>query len=393
MKALKSVGLPFLIILVAIIATSVMIILKPAPEKKEIEDKTFLVEVVPVSLEDVVYRVSSQGEVKPKVQSALTTQVSGIIESVSDVFVNGGMFEAGDVLVTLEQADRQTDVKLAEAEVARATASYETEVARGKVAAEEWRSVNIGKAPELGLRKPQIAGELASLKAAKANLERAKRNLERTVIRAPYNGMVQSKQVDIGQFVSPGMVLASIVSTDYAEVRLPLTDGDLAYLDQSSAVDGSVILRGRVGGKQTQWLAKLTRDEGVMNAQARVIYAVAEVADPYKRADSQAEHILRFGSFVSAEITGAQANNMVVLPRNLVRLDGTVITVDADNKIAIKDVEVQRADDEYVYISAGLAPGDKVAVSAVPNAYDGMPVRLLAEDSPTPSTNAAVTGV
>ena len=110
--------------------------------------------------------------------------------------------------------------------------------------------------------------------------------------------------------------------------------------------------------------------------QSRVIYAIAEVNDPYRR-DAQTQHnMLRFGSFVNADITGATANNIVVLPRNLVRLDGTVITVTEDRKILIKDVEVQRADDEQIYISAGLASGDNIAVSSVPNAYDGMKVRL-----------------
>lgn len=385
MKMLRQAGIPFLIILVAIVVTAGMIIAKPQPEKKEPEDKTFLVEVMPITLSDVTYTVTSQGSVTPKTKSALTAQVSGMIESVSDTFVNGGMFVAGDILVTLENADRKTELKLAEADLARATASYEEELARGKVAAEEWRSVRSGSAPELGLRKPQLAKEQANLLAAQANLERAQRNLARTVIRAPYTGMVQQKNVDIGQFVNPGSVLANIVSTDVAEIRLPLTDNDLAYLDQQSSTVGSVILRGRVGGQNAQWLARLSRDEGVMNTQARVIYAIAEVEDPYKRAGSAAEHILRFGSFVSAEITGAQANDMVVLPRNLVRLDGTVITVTEDNTIAIKDVEVQRADDEQIFISAGLAPGDLLAVSAVPNAYNGMPVRLP-EDIPVTKT-------
>lgn len=392
MNFLRKSGLPLIILLVAVAVMVVLIINKPKPEVKEVEEKAFLVETMPVQLTDITYNISSQGTVEPKVKSALTSQVSGIIESVSEVFVNGGMFSAGDVLVTLEQADRQTELRLAQAEVARAQAAYELELARGKVAAEEWRSVSSDVAPELGLRKPQLDSEKANLQAAQANLERAQRNLDRTIIRAPYSGMVLQKNVDIGQFISTGMVLAQIASTEIAEVRLPLTDNDLAYLDLGAGELGNVILRANVGGRPTQWSARLTRDEGVLNSQNRVIYAIAEVLDPYAREANNLNSILRFGTFVRADITGLSAQNMVVLPRNLVRLDGTVLLVDNEQRIEIRDVEVQRADDDEIFISAGLKSGEQVITSSVPNAFAQMPVRLLEDnESNTSDTNSIVT--
>lgn len=386
MKALRSAGIPLIIVMVAIVVAVILTLNKPKPEKKPLEEKTFLVEVQPVSISDVTYTVKTQGNVMPKVESALSAQVSGRIDSVSDVFVNGGMFKQGDELVRLENADKITDVKLAQAEVSRAQASYEEELARGKVAAKEWSSISQSVATELGLRKPQLAREEASLQAAMANLERAKRNLARTIIRAPYDGIVQQKKVDIGQFVNMGTVLANIAATNKAEVRLPLTDADLAYLNLDASQPGSVLLTGRVGGRTEQWLAKLTRDEGVMNMQSRVIYAITEVEDPYQRDPATSHNILRFGSFVNAEITGVTAENIVVLPRNLVRLDGTVITVTEDREILIKDVEVQRADDEKIFISAGLEAGDNIAISAIPNAFDGMKVRLPGDEPVKTST-------
>lgn len=394
MSFIRKSGLPIIILLAAVVVMVVLIMNKPKPEIKEVEEKAFLVDVMPVEITDITYTVRSQGTVVPKVQSALTSQVFGIIESVSDVFVTGGMFQAGDILVTLEQADRKTELKLAQAELARAEAAYELELARGKVAEEEWRSVgrSASAAPELGLRKPQLDSEKANLKAAQANLERAQRNLERTVIRAPYNGMITQKNVDIGQFVNTGMVLAQLANTDVAEVRLPLTDSDLAYLSLASSEVGNVILFANVGGGLTQWPARLTRDEGVLNSQNRVIYAIAEVLDPYTRDADTAHKVLRFGAFVRAEITGLSADNMVVLPRNLVRLDGTVLLVDDDNRIEIRDVEVQRADDDDIYISAGLQVGEHIITSAVPNAFAQMPVRIAGEASTTvnTSTNTSV---
>ena len=124
-----------------------------------------------------------------------------------------------------------------------------------------------------------------------------------------------------------------------------------------------------------------------MNSQNRVIYAIAEVLDPYTRNADTTHKVLRFGAFVRAEITGLSAENMVVLPRNLVRLDGTVLLVDDDNRIEIRDVEVQRADDDDIYISAGLRAGEHIITSAVPNAFAQMPVRIAGEASTTENTS------
>ncbi len=311
------------------------------------------------------------------------------------------MFAKGDVLVELEKYDYQTDLKLAEAELARAQAALEEEQARGKVAAEEWRSVNTGVAPELGLRKPQLAKEIANVRGAEAQLERAKRNLARTTIRAPYDGLVKAKQVDLGQFITVGSQLGLVYSTEVAEVRMPLTDNDLAYLQLSD--DGEhqpqVTLTAKVAGRKSKWNGKLVRNEGVVDQQQRVIYAIAEIDDPYLRKPNASGNRLKFGRFVQAEIVGDRGEDLVVLPRSVLRLDGTVLVVDPDRVLRIKAVEVQRADEKYAYISSGLQSGELVATSAIPNPFDGMKVRLagdkesygdVAEEESTPIATAGV---
>ncbi len=365
------------------IAIGVMMALKAShkpPEKAPVEEKAFLVEVQQVSFEDLNFVVDSQGTVEPRVATSLSSQVSGRISQVADVFIEGGMFRKGEVLVQLEDFDYATEYKLAEAELARAQAALEEEIARGKVAEEEWRSVKSGPAPELGLRKPQLAKEKANLIAAQAQLERAKRNLERTRITAPYDGIVKTKSVDLGQYVTPGKELGVIYNTNVAQVRMPLSDNDLAYLNLNQKNQPKVTLTAKVAGKNATWQGSLTRDEGVLDAQRRVIYAVAEVSDPYLREQGSSGEPLKFGRFVQAKIIGQRAEDIIVLPRNILRLDGTILVVDDDNKLVIKEVEVQRADEDYVYISAGLRAGDRVVTSAVPNPYEGMQVRL-AEDA------------
>jgi RND family efflux transporter MFP subunit len=224
-----------------------------------------------------------------------------------------------------------------------------------------------------------LAKEIANVKAAEAQLERAQRNLARTSILAPYDGLVKDKQADIGQFISTGVKLATLYGTDVAEIRMPLSDHDLAFLElgaQDSTVT-PVSLYAFVAGRDVIWQGVLARNEGVLDENSRVIYAIAQIDDPYLRKSAATGVQLKFGRFLQAQIIGNRGLGLVVLPRDVMRLDGTVLVVDDKNKLGIREVQIQRADESYVYISSGLASGELIATSVVPNPYNGMEVRIL----------------
>ncbi|NMH58637.1 efflux RND transporter periplasmic adaptor subunit [Alteromonas ponticola] len=377
-------GIPLVIILAAIIIAAIMIGSKQPPEQKPVETKAFLVDARQVNSEEVRFKVHSQGNVIPKHQTSVSAQVSGKVVEVSDTFVAGGLFKEGDLLVRLEQEDYATDLKLAEAELAQANAALTEEVARGKVAEQEWRSVNTSVAPELGLRKPQLATAQANVKAAEAKFERAQRNLKRTEIRAPYDGLVVARNVDLGQFIPTGSVIGTVYSTDQAEIRLPIPDSDMAFIDINRQINqtASVTLTASVAGKKRAWEAELVRSEGILDAGNRVIYVIAKLDDPYARKNVD-KTPLRFGQFVQAEITGTQSQRLYVLPRNVLRLDNTVLQVTDQREVKISPVEVVRTNPEHVYISSGLDENSQVITSAVPNPYNGMKVRLPGDEVPT----------
>ncbi len=379
-------GIPLVIVLVAIILAVVLVKSKQPPPTQPAETKAFLVDAEPVSRKAVTFTVSSQGNVIPNHRTNLSAQVSGKVINISDNFVAGGMFKEGEVLVTLEPDDYQTEISLAEAQLAQAQAALTEEMARGEVAKTEWQSVNSGIPPELGLRKPQLAREQANVKAAQARLDRARRNLQRAQIRAPYNGLVVSRDIDIGQFVGLGSTVGTLYSTDIAEIRLPVADSDMAFIDLDQGIGRSdnVLLKARVNGMSQQWKASLVRSEGVLDEASRVSYLVARLPDPYQRSSSDGQPPLRFGQFVEAEITTGKQRELFVLPRSVLRLDQTILTVNDDNEIQIKPVEVARTNASQVFIADGLEDGERVVISAVPNPYNGMKVRLPGEE-PQPS--------
>lgn len=382
--------LPLIFIVAALVLAFLLVLSREKPQRKKAEPKLPVVEVMSVELTNPQFSVSSQGMVSPKHITLLSGQVAGRVEWVSDTFIEGGSFKKGDVLIRLEQDDYLTDVKQAEANLARAKASLQEEQARGKVAAVEWSTIQNSVAPELGLRKPQLANEEANVKAAEANLERAERNLKRTSILAPFDGIVRVKNVEIGQFVGVGSQLGTLFDTRIAQVRLPLKQSDFAYLNLDKGdnlVKTPVLLRATVAGKEKQWSGYITRDEGLIDDASRVTFAVAEVNDPYRR-DNTVGDVLKFGTFVQAEIQGKQANGVAIIPRKALRIDNTVIVVDGDNQIRSVPVEVIKSETQHVWVSRGLSAEQQLVVSSLANPTDGTEVKIKT-DSPAMATTSS----
>ena len=148
----------------------------------------------------------------------------------------------------------------------------------------------------------------------------------------------------------------------------------------SQSTDGApVSLKASVGGLTRRWEGKLVRSEGVLDTGSRVVYAIVEVKDPYNMKGSHSAPI-RFGQFVEAEITSRQNEALMVLPRSILRLDNTVLTVNENREIEIKPVEVARTTAKEVFIRSGVEEGSLVVTSAVPNPYNGMKVRLPGDE-------------
>ncbi len=390
-KKVTKIAVPVLIVIIAIAAAFALSKARKPPEKVSEAKAAILVEVQPVTRQNVVYQIESQGAVTPKTETSLVSEVNGLIVKVADDFVEGGFFNAGDLLVQIEPADYQTGVKAAEAALANAQAALEEEKARVKVAEEDWRSYQAGTAPQLGLRRPQLASALAKVRSAEADVERAKRDLARTEIRAPYAGIVKSRSVDLGQFVGRGTTIGTIYGTDIAEVRLPLTDNDLAYLNlpkpNQTGARPAVMLEAVVAGQTLHWPAELARTEGVLDERSRVIYAVAEVQDPYQLTTATRAP-LRFGRFVQAKIVGREALQVVVIPRYLLRPSDQLLVVDAASKLQFRQVNIDRSDEKQAFIQDGFVEGDQILYSPVTNPMPGLIVRVNGAANVSPASKA-----
>jgi RND family efflux transporter MFP subunit len=326
--------------------------------------------------------VTTQGTVTPRTESTLVAEVAGQIKTVSPAFANGGFFEKGDLLLTIDPRDYEVAVSQAQVQVAQAELAISREKEESNIALQEWERMGRGLPNDLVLRKPQIAQAQAGLEAARGSLHRAALNLERSRIRAPYAGRVRSKIADVGQYVGPGSVLGRVYAVDYAEVRLPIPDQDLAYLDigfdyrsQKVAKHGPAVkLHAKFAGQTHTWEAHIERVEGEVDPRSRMINLVARVEDPYGQIEAGTRPPLAVGMFVTAEVLGKTVENVYSIPRSALRPNGTVLVVTND-RLFHRTVELLRKDEEEAIVSAGLSAGDQICLSPLDMVVDGMSVR------------------
>jgi RND family efflux transporter MFP subunit len=325
----------------------------------------------------------THGSVLPRTESELIPEVSGRVVHMSPSLVSGGFFKQGDVLLKVDPLDYEVALEQARA----ALASSKSELTNARKA--HARQLDLAKKQSTSesqrddaLNRMQFAE--AAQREASARLSRAERDLERTHIIAPFEGRVRSERVDVGQFITRGASIASLYSTDFAEVRLPIHDEELAFLelplagkDPTDMPLPKVNLRARFAGKEHQWQGRIVRTEGELDPKTRMISVIAQVEAPYKTSGDRPP--LAVGLFVEAEILGRIAHNIYRVPRSALQANEQIYIIRDDNTLEFRDVHILRVVGEDIYISDGLESGETVCLSTLNNAIQGMSVRPVVE--------------
>ncbi|MEQ9465098.1 MAG: efflux RND transporter periplasmic adaptor subunit [Haliea sp.] len=369
---------PLLVIITGVAGYALLHATAPQPAQEEGRARPVSVFTAAVRSDNLTLEVTTQGEVRAATELDLVAQVGGRIVAVAPEFTEGGRITAGDALVTIEDVDYRLALSEARASVAAAEVRLQQARADAEVARKQLR--DDPSASDLALKKPQLAEAHANLKAARARLEQAELNLERTRIDLPFNGRLLSTRVNIGQYVTPGSILGRAFATDRVEIRLPLSDDQLAALDLPigyTADPGAarrVTLRASVAGRQHTWFGRLLRLDAAVDPGSRMLFAMAEVNDPYGSGASDHGMPLATGLFVEAVIPGRQLSQALLIPPAALRAGNKVHVVDADGRLQTRAVEVVSRGDEVVVIAAGLQAGEQVIVSTIRNPVQGMAV-------------------
>ncbi|MDE0348097.1 MAG: efflux RND transporter periplasmic adaptor subunit [Gammaproteobacteria bacterium] len=323
--------------------------------------------------------VTTHGTVAPKTESQLVAEVAGRVVAVAPTLVSGGFFASGDTLVEIERIDYEFALEQSRAQLASARGDL-AHAEKAYARQEELSATQSVSESQRDDALSRLVTARALLRQATAGVARAERDLERTRLTAPYDGRVRAERIDVGQFVARGESVATLYSIDFAEVRLPVRDQDIAFLPVSLARSGDdgreqpkVVLRAPVGGVERSWEARIVRTEGELDPRTRMTNLIAQVAAPYDQPGNQPA--LTVGLFVEAEIAGNVYEDIVAVPRSALREGNRVHLVDGSARLVFRRVDVLRVTGETAYLRGGIAPGETICLTILPDPIEGQRVR------------------
>ena len=367
---------PFVILIFTLIIVLLLIIFKPQVKPEEKKYTPPLVEIKKLKMEDIQISVFSQGTVMPGKEVVLSSEISGKVNWISDKLLPGSKFYKNDTLLTFDKRDLELALIIAESNLSQATLNYERELAEFELANKEWNQIGEGKGSSLTLRKPQLNRAKALLASSEAGFEQAQRNLDRSIVKAPFNGIVRTKNADIGAVANPGIPLAQIFSIDYVEIELPINQNEFKFLNdpmKSNANKNKVILSNESDNILNKWIGKIDRISKEINSRTRMQSVYAVVENPYKT--DKNKPALKVGMYVNAEILGKQMKNLIRIPRNIINND-RVWLVDKHNNLLEKKIDVLFYDKESAILKTGLSDEEQILLTRLSVMVNGMKVRV-----------------
>ncbi len=392
MATLARVGLVLLVLVVAVVVALGIIRSSPQAVQVPAEDLGVLVEVAEVRRLPRRIDVEAQGTVVPAQRVVVQPQVSGRIDAVAANLAPGTVLREGDLIFAIEDADFRLAVARATAAVAETAAQLQLEQGRGRVAEREWELFQDEldaeqKAASLALREPQLRSRLSAVQTARANLARARLDLERTVVRSPFNAVVLSESIEIGQIVTPQSQAVTLAGTDAFWVRAAVRTDELDQLRvpglHGAALGSRALVR--LDREDDDVLAgRIVRLLGDLDTAGRMARVLVEVADPLALESGAGSGgrrgLLLLDSYVDLMLEGATVRDLFELPREWLH-EGGNLRMYSEGRLELRPVEVAWRFEDSVCIDSGLHEGEMVVTSRLATPIEGMKLRRV-DDAP-----------
>ena len=385
------VGIVVLVLAVGLAAARAIIQARPEAVQRPPDDSGVLVEVAEVKRLPRRIDIEAQGTVLPAQRVVVQPQVSGRIAFVMPRLAPGTLVREGDVVFAIEDADFKLAVARATASVAEAAAQLELEQGRGRVAEREWELFQDELDVEqmeasLALREPQLRSRLSAVHTARAALARARLDLERTVVRSPFNAVVLSESIEVGQTVTPQSQAVTLAGTDAFWVRAAVRTDELEQL----RVPG---LHGDVEGSralvrldpETDYVlpGRIVRLLGDLDTAGRMARVLVEVDDPLGLARGTGgpagRGLLLLDSYVDLLLEGGTIRDLFEVPREWLQ-EGGHLWMYTGAQLERRPVDVAWRFEDSVCIDTGLADGELVVTSRIATPIEGMKLRLGADE-------------
>ncbi len=314
-------------------------------------------------------RAFKEAEVRP--------QVTGIISERN--FVEGGVVEKGQSLYQIDDSSFQADLLSAEAELIRAKASEESTFATVK----RYRALITKKSnsqQDLDEAEAAYKEAKAQVLVAKAKINTAKIHLTYTRVKAPISGVISKSNVTAGALVTANQAdkLTTIQQLDPINVDIVQSSAQLLRLK-------AALSQGHMQEDQSAQVALTLEDGSTYEHKGTMKFTEVNVDESTGSVTLRAEFpnpdgLLLPGMFVRATVITGVDPSAILIPQNTVTRDATgkasVMTVSADNTVAITPVITAEVIDNQWRIIDGLKAGDQVITAGLQKVRPGSPVTI-----------------
>ena len=367
---------PLLIIGAATLVAFVLYILGQVSPQPVEEPNPLDVNVQILTPIDYQIKIKSTGTTTPITQTILTSEVGGEVIYRSKKFSEGSSVISGEILAKIDDTDLQLQYKNALLQLASAEVQFAVQQAESEIAQEAWKQVGEGVAEDLTAKKPQLKQARAALEVAKAQVQSAIKKLDKTEITAPYTGRIQSINIDLGSTILPGQPVGSMYTSNEIEVTLSVKDNDLQFLD--IPMDGRklntdqkslVVIKSIYKGEIQEWSGNLERVDGVIDPMTRMIKLIANFKNNFIE---DTKPILPIGLFVEAKISGKKLVDVFMIPNTALTPGGELLVLNQDNALEIRPIKIITKMKDYILVKEGMKAGERVVVSKLSIATNGM---------------------
>ena len=400
----------------AIFMAQDMISDRPAPVEPEDFERSFTVSVTDYNLGTFTPTISAYGEIKAAHTLNIRAPAAGEVIFVADNLKAGGVLSAGQVLVKVDPFDYElalSDAKtaladansalaeakeqlriqelnveyakdsleLAQSDLVRAKALFD----RGSLTSQqlEARQLVVSQRDQ-SLRQAQsnivllqagVERRATAIQTAQRALERAQRALDETTIITPYDAIVVNSNVEIGATFAQGEAVATLYQANALEVRFTLSENQYGQLLNDGIIGREIEVvwdiepaRVRLGGAITRVGAQVEAAQGGVE-----LFAALQSND---------DLTIRPGTFVRVNLKGVSYENAISIPESALYSDGQFYIIQ-DGRMKSVAAQVLAHDGENVILRASLEPGDRIIVTRLAQAGDGVLVKVEGEETPT----------
>ena len=381
--------LPLIVLVAGILIAFQLMQTSPKAQKRPQQKNIAFVQTKPLTLTNQTPTLSIMGTVKASRSVELRPEVSGSVTSVSNAFIPGGFVKEGQTLLQIDQSSYTLALTQKESSVEQAKINLELENANQIVAQREFSMLKEQVSEEekrLILRKPQLKNLQTALKIAEAQRDSAMLDLQKTTISVPFNSIVQSKNVTLGSWVSNSTTVTTLAGTDTFWIEASISEDQLKWVTfPTENQPGSQAIIYNPAG----WGENVTRKGNViqllpgLEQTSRMATLLIEIQDPLAMEETN-KHLPRLliDSYVRVDIEGNQLKSALKLDRKYLHNGNQIWILTPNSTLEIRDIAITFADMDFVYITEGITPGERLITSQLTTPIAGMSLKDIATAPP-----------